>query len=75
MRAGKRLLGLILLTLGVLGIVVCLVGIAGVWIAGSRLQQVNSNVFSHADQLIVRVDLRAAQAGDAVGGHVSWSTS
>ena len=68
MRFGKRLVGLGLAALGAVGIVVCLAGIAGVWIAGSRLQQVNSKVFSQADQLIVQVDRRAAQAREAVGG-------
>ena len=68
MHAGKRLLGLILFALGALGFVVCLAGIAGVWIAGSRVQQVNAEVFRQADELVVQVDRRAAQARDAVGG-------
>ena len=46
----------------------CLSGIAGLWIAASRLQQVNSQLFLQVDQLIVQVDQRATQAGDAVGG-------
>ena len=68
MSLGKRLSGLFLVGLGAIGIVVCLAGIAGVWIAASRLQQVNSRVFRQVDQLIVQVDQRAAQARDAVGG-------
>jgi len=68
MHAGKRVLGLGLAALGVLGMGVCLAGIGGVWIAGSRLQRVNSQVFRRADELVVQVEQRAAQAGDAVGG-------
>ncbi len=68
MSLGKRLSGLFLVGLGAIGILVCLAGIAGVWIAASRLQQVNSRVFRQVDQLIVQVDKRAAQARDAVGG-------
>jgi len=68
MHAAKRLLGLGLSALGVLGIVICLAGIGGVWIAGSRLQRVNSQVFRRADELVVQVDQRAAQAREAVGG-------
>ncbi len=68
MSLGKRLSGVILIGLGASGILVCLAGIAGVWIAASRLQQVNSRVFSQVDQLVVQVDRRAEQAQDAVGG-------
>ena len=68
MHAGKRLLGLGLAALGVLGGVICLAGIGGAWIAGSRLQRVNSQVFRRADELVVQIDQRAAQAGNAVGG-------
>jgi chromosome segregation ATPase len=68
MSLGKRLSGLILVGLGAVGAVVCLLGIAGVWIGAFRLRQVNSRLFRHADQLIVQVDQRAAQAREAVGG-------
>ena len=67
MSLGKRLSGLLLVSLGAIGIAVCLAGIAGVWIGASRLQQVNSRVFRQVDQLILQVDQRAAQARDAVG--------
>ena len=36
--------------------------------ARSHLQRINSRLFRQVDQLIVQVDRRAAQAGDAVGG-------
>lgn len=68
MHAGQRLLGLVVFTLGVVGLVVCLAGIIGVWVAGSRVQQVNSEVFRQADELVLQVDRRAAQARDAVVG-------
>ena len=68
MSLGKHLTGLILVGLGAIGMAVCLAGIAGLWIAAARLQQVNSRLFGQVDQLIVQVDQRAAQARDAVGG-------
>ena len=67
MHVGKRLVGLGLAALGVSGIVVCLAGIVGVWLAASRLQRVNSEVFGKLDQLVVQVDRRTEQARDAVG--------
>ena len=66
MSLGKRLLGLILIGAGALGVVVCLAGIAGLRMGGSRLQQANSRLFSQVDQFIVQVDQRAATPGDAV---------
>ena len=68
MSSGKRLTGMVLAALGGIGIVVCLTAVAGVWIVGSRLQQVNSEVFHQADELVVRLDRRAVQAHDAVDG-------
>ncbi len=68
MSLGKRLSGLILVGLGAIGMAVCLAGIAGLWIAASRLQQINSRLFRQVDQLIVQVDQRATQAQNAVGG-------
>ncbi len=68
MSLGKRLSGLILVGLGAMGLAAGLAGIAGVWIGAARLQRINSRVFRQVDQLIVQVDQRAAQAGDAVGG-------
>jgi uncharacterized coiled-coil DUF342 family protein len=67
MHVGNRLVGLGLAALGVAGIVVCLAGIVGVWLAASRLQRVNSEVFGKLDQLVAQVDHRADQARDAVG--------
>lgn len=68
MHIGKRLVGLGVVTLGVLGIAVCLAGIAGAWTVGSRLRQVNSSVFSQADRLVGQVERRTAQARDVIGG-------
>jgi chromosome segregation ATPase len=68
MSLGKRLTGLVLVALGAIGGVVCLAGIAGAWIVGARVRQVNTEVFRQADELVVQVDRRAAQARDAVGG-------
>jgi hypothetical protein len=42
MRAGKSLACLLLTALGVVGIIVCLAGIGGVWIGASRLQRLNT---------------------------------
>ncbi len=68
MSLGKRLSGLILVGLGVIGMAVCLAAIAGLWISAAHLQRINSRLFRQVDQLIVKVAQRAAQAGDAVGG-------
>jgi chromosome segregation ATPase len=67
MRIVKRLAGIGLVVLGLVGIAVCLAGVAGVWVVGSRLQQVNSQVFGQADQWIVQLDRRVAQARAAAG--------
>ncbi len=48
MHVGNRLMGLGLTALGVTGIVVCLVGIVGVWFVASRLQRVNSKCFARS---------------------------
>jgi capsule polysaccharide export protein KpsE/RkpR len=68
MLLGKGLSGLTLVALGAIGMAVCLVGIAGLWIGVSHLQQINSRLFRQVDQLIIQVDRRAAQARDAVDG-------
>jgi hypothetical protein len=68
MHVGNRLVGLGLAALGVTGIVACLAGMVGVWLAASRLQRVNLEVFGKLDQLVAQVDRRAEQARDAVGG-------
>ena len=68
MSLGKRLTGLVWVALGAIGVVVCLAGVAGVWVAGYRVQRVNSEVFRQVDELVVQVDRRAAEARDAVGG-------
>ncbi|HEY3395300.1 MAG TPA: hypothetical protein VGK58_21545, partial [Lacipirellulaceae bacterium] len=67
MHVGNRLVGLGFAALGVTGIVVCLAGIVCIWLAASRLQRVNSEVFGKLDQLVAQVDRRADQARDAVG--------
>jgi len=66
MRIVKRLAGIGLVVLGLVGIGICLAGAAGVWILGSRLQQVNSQVFGQADELVVQLDRRVAQTRDVV---------
>jgi chromosome segregation ATPase len=66
MRIVKRLAGIGLVVLGFVGGAVCLAGAAGVWVLGSRLQYVNSQVFGQADQLVVQLDRRVAQTRDVV---------
>ena len=66
MRIVKRLAGIGLVVLGFVGVAVCLAGAAGVWVLGSRLQYVNSQVFGQADQLVVQLDRRVAQTRDVV---------
>ncbi len=67
MTLGKRLSGLILVGLGAMGMVACLAGLVGHWIAAARLQQINSRLFGRVDELVVQVDQRAIQAQGAVG--------
>jgi hypothetical protein len=62
----RRLAGVTLVVFGALGIALSLLAMAGVWIGTSRLRQFNANVFSSTDEVVVRVDRWAAQAGDAV---------
>ena len=59
---GIRLTGLASAALGGIGIVVCLIGVAGVWITGSRLRLVNSEVFGRAGELVVQLEPRLALA-------------
>jgi chromosome segregation ATPase len=68
MSLGKRLSGLLLVGRGAIGLAACLAAVAGVWIGAAHLRRINSRLFLQVDQLIVQVDQRAAQAGDAVGG-------
>jgi hypothetical protein len=46
----KRIAALLFMTLGILGVVACLLGIYGVWIAGSRLNLANDKVFAAVDR-------------------------
>jgi archaellum component FlaC len=64
----QRLMGLTAFLLGAIGLLVCLAGFAGVWIAGARLQQVNADVFRGADEMVTLADRRVEQAQGAVGG-------
>ena len=69
MSLGKRSVGLLLVGLGAIGILVCLAGIAGVWIAASRLQQVNSRVFRQVDQFVVQVKSGRHKPAMPLAGH------
>jgi vacuolar-type H+-ATPase subunit I/STV1 len=68
MSLGRRFSGLVLIGLGAIGMAVALAGIAGVWVAAAQLRGINSRVFHQVDKVITRVDRRATQARDAVGG-------
>ncbi len=65
MRVGKSVAGLLLITLGVIGIIACLAGMGGVWIGASRLQQLNAKVFGDVERVVALVDQKAARAGKA----------
>lgn len=67
MRTVKRLAGIGLVVLGLVGVAVCIAGAVGVWFLGSHLEQVNSQVFGRVDQLVVLLDRRAAQTRDVAG--------
>lgn len=67
MRVARSLTGLLLTALGLIGIVICLAGIGGVWIGASRLQQVNATVFDDVQRVVALVDQKAERAGEAAG--------
>lgn len=66
MRMVKRLAVIGLVVLGFVGVAFCLAGAAGVWMLGSRLQQVNSQVFGQVDRMVVQLDRRATQTRDVI---------
>jgi chromosome segregation ATPase len=53
------------LVLGVVGMVVCLAGIAGMWTASAKLQRLNTAVFAKMDDWVGRIDVRVTQAQSA----------
>jgi hypothetical protein len=65
----KRMVALIAVTFGFLGVIVCLAGLYAVWRIGSRLEQANEKVFARIDQglastqdLVRRVQKRVQEA-------------
>ncbi len=55
MKLSKRLSPLFIMTLGLLGIVVCIVGIAGTGFVGFRLSRTSDRVFDGVDKSLVVV--------------------
>ena len=51
----KRPLALFVLSLGFLGVIACVAGVAAVWSVGSRLSRTNENVFDAVDKSLVAV--------------------
>jgi len=62
----RRLLALVSLLLGGAGVVLCVAGILGVWLIGSRLIRVTEHVFANIDSAFVGVEERVAAAGERV---------
>jgi hypothetical protein len=62
----RRILCLMALALGFVGVVVCVAGLPGVWVIGSRVQQVVDNAFAAIDDSLLRVDGRIAQTQESV---------
>lgn len=54
------------LSLGCIGVVVCIVGILGVWLLGSRLNRVTENVFARIDSSLVVVRGKVVGTGQRV---------
>ena len=75
MSLGKRLTGWVLAALGGIGIVACLAGVAGVWVTGTRLQEVNSQVFRQAEEFVVRLDRPQRKPAMRLTGRVILPTS
>jgi hypothetical protein len=55
MTAIRRFLPFMTLSLGCMGVVVCIVGIIGTWLVGSRLNRATENVFAQIDSALVVV--------------------
>ena len=62
----KRLLNLLALFLGFIGLVGCFALVVGVWIISARLGQVTENLFGELDGSLVVVGERVAQTQDRV---------
>jgi hypothetical protein len=62
----KRLLNLLALFLGFIGLVGCFALVVGVWIISARLSQVTENLFGKLDGSLVVVRERVAQTHDRV---------
>lgn len=62
----RRLFHWLTLSLGGLGVVVCVAGVLGVCLLGSRLSRVADNVFRVVDDSLVVVQQRVAQTEDRV---------
>ena len=61
MVTSKRVLSLLALTFGLLGLVGCLVALVGVWNLGSQVRQATDTVFEKLDGTVVIVHDRAVQ--------------
>ena len=66
MMATRQLLPLTILSLGGLGVALCVAGIAGAWLVGTRLSGTTENVFAQIDRSFVVVQDTVADAGKIV---------
>lgn len=64
--ATRQLLPLTILSLGGLGVALCVAGIAGTWLVGARLNGTTENVFAQIDRSFVVVRDTVADAGKIV---------
>ncbi|MCH5373149.1 MAG: hypothetical protein JJ992_04185 [Planctomycetes bacterium] len=63
----RRIFCFVALSLGFVGIVVCVAGLLGAWVIRSRVQQVVDNAFVAIDDSLHGVDVRIAQTQESVG--------
>jgi hypothetical protein len=66
MPAIRRCFYFVVMSLGFLGVVVCVAGVAGVWVIRSRLNQVVETTFVAIDHSLLRVDQRMAETQEGV---------
>ncbi len=62
----KRIFGLLALMLGIVGLVVCLAGIVGVWTVRNRVDLTLEKTFGRVDDVLERLHARAQEATDRI---------
>ena len=67
MKTTKRLPGILLIALGVVGMVICLAGIVTAWSARGRLNDLVTRTFDRADVALTRLEDRTQRTNEQIG--------